>query len=229
MRVLIIEDEKDLGELIQEHLEEYGYQVKWWGSGTGALDLFQTFRPDLVILDVMLPGVDGFTLCRKIRQESLVPIVMLTSRTEEHDRIVGLELGADDYVAKPFSIRELMARARTQLRRQEALQQLTVPVAVESLTLLDCTLHPEERSVQVQGVPVDLTRREFDLLHHLMQRPNRVLTRDILIEQVWGEDYDGFERTVDTHIKRLREKLGKDSEVAKAIQAVRGVGYRLQA
>ncbi|GEM44491.1 response regulator transcription factor [Deinococcus cellulosilyticus] len=229
MRVLIIEDEKDLGELIQEHLEEYGYEVKWWGTGTGALEVFQAFHPDLVILDVMLPGVDGFTLCRKIRQESLTPIIMLTSRTEEADRIVGLELGADDYVAKPFSIRELVARARTQLRRQEALQSTAVVPVVSSITLLDCTLHPEERTVQVQGAPVDLTRREFDLLCHLMQRPGRVLTRDTLIEQVWGDDFDGFERTVDTHIKRLREKLGKDSEVAKAIQAVRGVGYRFQA
>lgn len=228
MLVLIIEDEMDLGELIGEHLQEYGYRVVLWTTGIGALDTFKQVNPDLVILDVMLPGVDGFTLCRKIRAESLTPIILLTARGEEQDRIVGLELGADDYVSKPFSIRELVARARTQLRRQEALQEASLPDKA-TVSLLDCILHPEKRTVLVKGAPVDLTRREFDLLCHLMQRPGRVLTRENLIEQVWGADFDGFERTVDTHIKRLREKLGKDSAVAKALQAVRGVGYRFQA
>ncbi|GEM49153.1 response regulator transcription factor [Deinococcus cellulosilyticus] len=227
VKVLIIDDEQKLGGLLAENLQEFGLEVKVWPTGEGALEQFHLFKPDLVVLDVMLPGVDGFTLCRKIRQESLTPIIMLTSRSAENDRIVGLELGADDYVVKPFSLRELVARVRTQLRRQEALRQVQASPG-RRLSVLDCTVDLDGRTVQVKGAPVEVTRREFELLHCLMEHPGRVFTRNQLIERVWGGQFEGFDRSVDALVRRLKEHLGKGALLSGAIVAVRGVGYKLQ-
>jgi len=235
-RILIIEDEVNLSNLIADHLREYAYTTIQAFTGTEGWDAFTREEPDLVLLDVMLPGMDGLTICRNIRAQSFAPIIMLTARSEEIDRVLGLELGADDYMPKPFSPRELVARVRAQLRRQEQLTQRasshvisdTVNSTGTAIRLHDCTLNAELRAVTVAGRVVDLTRREFDLLHYLMDNTSRVLTREWLLERVWGDDFDGYDRTVDTHVLRLRDKLGRSSRIANAITAVRGIGYKLE-
>jgi two-component system, OmpR family, response regulator RegX3 len=232
-RILIAEDEHNLNALLADELRRNGHEPVQAYDGREALEKFAAQTVDLAILDVMLPHLDGFEVCRQIRAaDPTVAIMMLTARDSEIDRVVGLEVGADDYVVKPFSVRELMARVKAHLRRSTALR---VPMAASEIAprphieIGDCVLDPLARTVAVRGLPVALSRREFDLLEILMRHPQRVLTREWLLETVWGDEFDGNDRTVDTHVLRLREKIGRDSAVGAGLIAVRGIGYRLEA
>ena len=224
-RILVVDDEPHIVELVRYNLAQEGFEVSVAYDGHDAIEKAKTDTPDLVILDLMLPYVDGMEVCRQIRRESSVPILMLTAKHGEQERVVGLELGADDYVTKPFSPRELVARVRAILRRtaREAQRPTARPVAVGAL-LLDPTTH----EVRLRGRLVDLTTKEFDLLQLLLSHPNRVFTRDFLLEHIWGYDYFGSTRTVDMHISRLREKIEDDPDAPTYVTTVRGVGYKLK-
>jgi len=220
--ILVIEDERELNNLLRHHLEDDGHQVVQAFDGSTALSTAQQAHPDLVILDWMLPHLDGLEVCRRLRQQSIVPILMLTARAEEVDRVLGLEVGADDYVVKPFSVRELLARVRAIFRRIK----LHTAVAPTDVSLEDGLLRvdPGEHTTSVAGQAIDLTPKEFDLLRMLVRSPGRAFARDYLLDQVWGYEFGGLDtRTVDTHILRLRKKLGP---VGDRIETVWGVGYR---
>jgi phosphate regulon transcriptional regulator PhoB len=221
-KVLVIDDEKDIVSLLRYHLEKSGFQCLEGMDGPTALRLVREHHPDLLILDLMLPGMDGLEICRQLRQDAAtarLPILMLTAKVEEVDRVVGLEVGADDYVVKPFSPRELVARVRAILRRAQEPADLSIKRVGE------LEVDEPRHSVTVQGTPVELTAKEFGLLCALMRANGRVLNREQLLEGVWGyADAAEIEsRTVDVHIRRLREKLGSE---AKRIVTVKGVGYR---
>jgi two-component system phosphate regulon response regulator PhoB len=221
-RILIVEDEPDLAELVRFHLAKAGYAAEVAHSGGAGLDAIRRSRPALVVLDLMLPDLSGTDVCREVRADAALrdlPILMLTARSEEVDRVVGFELGADDYVTKPFSPRELVLRVRAILRRAAGEPQ---PAAVLESGALQLDL--ERHRCLASGAEVDLTAKEFRLLEVLMSRPGRVMTRQRLLDDVWGSDITVTERTIDTHLKRLREKLGTAGE---SIETVRGVGYRL--
>ncbi len=223
--ILVVEDEVDLAELLSFNLKEAGHQVVTAGSGTTALAEVAHRRPDLIILDVMLPDISGLEVCRRLRAKSetaRLPVLMLTARGDEVDRVVGFEVGADDYVTKPFSPRELVLRVEAILRRAEGMAESTPDESV-SIAKLDIDV-PRHR-VTVEGAEVDLTALEFRLLMDLVSRRGRVQSRDSLLERVWGYAPGIETRTVDTHVKRLREKLGAASDY---IETVRGVGYRLR-
>lgn len=225
-RILVVEDEPDILDMLCYNLRQAGFEVGTATEGEQALRAAEQHPPDLVLLDLMLPGMDGLELCRLLKQrESLrrVAVVMLTAKAEEVDRIVGLELGADDYVTKPFSPRELILRIKAVLRRAGA----GAGAAEESgrYTFGALVIDPEAHLVQVGEKAIDLTATEFRLLHTLVQRRGRVQSRDELLEVVWGYQYSGYGRTVDTHIRRLREKLG---EACEWVETVRGVGYRFR-
>jgi DNA-binding response OmpR family regulator len=224
-KILVVDDEPHIVELVRYNLVQEGFEVSVAYDGHDAIEKAQKDVPDLVILDLMLPYVDGLEVCRHIRKESSVPILMLTAKDGEQERVVGLELGADDYVTKPFSPRELVARVRAILRRtaREAQRPGAKPVAVGGL-VLDPTTH----EVRLSGRLIDLTTKEFDLLQLLLSHPNRVFTRDFLLEHIWGYDYFGSTRTVDMHISRLREKIEDDPNNPTFIMTVRGVGYKLK-
>ncbi|MCL4535421.1 MAG: response regulator transcription factor [Bacteroidetes bacterium] len=222
--ILVAEDERDLNNLVRRHLAEEGHRVVQAFDGPSAVLSAHQEHPDLVILDWMLPRLDGLEVCRRIRRESIVPILMLTARAEEVDRVLGLEVGADDYVTKPFSIRELLARVRAMLRRVEFLRDAGAgeagpPVIEEGSLEIDEGQH----IVRVDGHAVELTPKEFDLLAFLVRNAGRAFGRDYLLEKVWGYEYSGFDRTVDTHILRLRKKLG---QIGDHIETVWGIGYR---
>jgi phosphate regulon transcriptional regulator PhoB len=222
--VLIVEDEPDIRELLVFHLEREGYHVTQCRNGAEALRMARSASPDLILLDLMLPEVDGLAVCRRLRQDpatQAVPIVMLTARGDEVDRVLGLELGADDYVVKPFSPRELVARIRAVLRRTHPAPG-AAPVTVGRLTI-----DPAAHTVAVDGVAVSLTRREFDLLRALVEARGRVLSREFLLDHVWGYTAAAEieTRTVDVHVRRLRQKLGAEGQ---RIGTVTGVGYRLE-
>jgi DNA-binding response OmpR family regulator len=223
--ILVVEDERELNMLVRRHLEDEGHRVVQAFDGPSALALAQHERPDLVILDWMLPRLDGMEVCRRLRRDSIVPILMLTARAEEVDRVLGLEVGADDYLTKPFSIRELLARVRAIFRRIEL--QRSAGSADSSLGRLQdgpLLVDVDEHVASVDGRPVELTPKEFDLLALLVRNPGRAFARDYLLDQVWGHDYSGLDtRTVDTHVLRLRKKLGP---VGDRIETVWGVGYR---
>jgi len=218
-KVLVVDDEQDILDLVRYHLEREGYQVVGCRDGKSALDLVGREKPDLVVLDLLMPGVDGFEVCRRLRRESSIPIVMLTAKADETDTVVGLELGADDYVTKPFSPRELVARVRAVLRRG------TGPPDQGPLTIGDLAMDFARYQVRVGGTDVVLTAKEMELLKSLVQARGRVLSRDFLLERVWGYDRAAEieSRTVDVHVRRLREKLGRE---ARRIVTVKGVGYR---
>jgi DNA-binding response OmpR family regulator len=223
--ILVVEDERELNTLIRRHLEDEGHRVVQAFDGPSALMSAQQERPDLVILDWMLPRLDGLEVCRRLRRESIVPILMLTARAEEVDRVLGLEVGADDYLTKPFSIRELLARVRAIFRRIELQEQAGSAEASPPL-LEDGPLRVDvgEHTASVDGQLVELTPKEFDLLALLVRHPGRAFARDYLLDQVWGHDYGGLDtRTVDTHVLRLRKKLGP---IGERIETVWGVGYR---
>ena len=225
-RILVVDDEPHIVELVRYNLQQDGYEVLAAGDGETALSKSASERPDLIILDLMLPGVDGLEVCRRLRRESAVPIIMLTARGGEVERIVGLDLGADDYVIKPFSPRELVARVRAVLRRhtREVAPPTARPLCVGPLRL-DAGTH----DVMLAGRRVDLTAREFELLRLFMRHPNRVFTRDFLLEHLWGHDFYGSTRTVDMHVSRLREKIEDDPGEPRFIVTVRGVGYKMRA
>jgi DNA-binding response OmpR family regulator len=238
--ILVVEDEVDLNNLVRSHLEAEGHTVHQVFDGPGALKLVEETAPDLIILDWMLPGMDGLSVCRQVRQRHLTPILMLTARSEEIDRVLGLEVGADDYVVKPFSIRELMARVRAMLRRVSLDAQMNqadamqtapvaglggavVPPAAQPITRGSLVVDVASHSASLDGQDLDLTPKEFELLALLAAHPGRAFSRDFLLQSLWGYDYDGVDRTVDTHIVRLRKKLGA---VGDQIVTVWGVGYR---
>lgn len=218
--ILIVDDERSIVALVQLYLENAGFRVATAHDGPEGVRLIRSLQPALVILDGMLPGMDGFEVCRTVRRESDVPIIMLTARTDDVDRIVGLELGADDYLGKPFNPRELVARVKAILRRTTA----AAPVAAAPQTLGNTTLDVARHEVTVAGQPVTLRSKEFDLLRMFITHLGLVLDRDRLLNEVWGYEYFGDTRTVDVHVAHLRERLtGSDL----AIQTVRGTGYKL--
>jgi len=214
--VLIVEDEHSIGALIRSYLSRDGYGVVWVRSGEEALIELVRHPVRIVVLDIGLPGMDGFEVCRQIRARSSVPIVMVTARDDEPDRVAGLEVGADDYVPKPFSPRELVARVKAILRRSEP------AIAEPIMSLGDIVLDLQGREVAVGGEPVELTTKEFDLLVCLMENPGIVLSRDTLLDRAWGTTYPGGTRTVDVHVGQLRKKLGRPA----LIRTVRGAGYK---
>jgi DNA-binding response OmpR family regulator len=217
--ILVVDDAPNIVELLRLYLEGAGYTTVVATDGPSAVDLHRKHRPDLVILDVMLPGMDGFEVCRAIRREADTPILMLTARTDDVDAIVGLELGADDYVTKPFNPRALVARVKAILRRTDGTVRLGRPIEVGTLRM-----EPRRREVAVGNRPVELRAREFDLLAALARDPGVVLSRHALLEDVWGTDFAGETRTIDVHVSELRKKLGPDGP---SIESVRGIGYRL--
>jgi len=222
-KVLVVDDEPKIRKVVTAYLEQAGFRVVTAGDGQMALITFRHEKPDLVILDLMLPGMDGLDVCRAMRRESSVPIIMLTARAEEADRLIGLELGADDYVVKPFSPREVVARVRAVLRRVEGEVSPPEVIRVGDL-LIDLARH----TVQIAGRPVELTPTEFDLLAVLARYPGRAFTRLQLLTHVQGDAYEGYERTVDAHIKNLRAKIEPDPKRPRYIVTVYGVGYRLE-
>lgn len=222
--ILVVDDEPAILDVLTYNLEKAHYRVLQARNGEEALDLAREGAPDLIILDLMLPGLDGFEVCRTLRQEGEVPIIMLTALDEEVDRVVGLELGADDYVVKPFSMRELMARVKSVLRR---VRNLPAP-KIQLLRVGDLALDVDRHEVYFGDTPITLSALEFELLHTLMRHAGQVLTREQLLNQVWNYDYHGDQRTVDTAVKRLRVKLRTaDPKAADLLQTVRGVGYKL--
>ena len=223
-KILVVDDEPSITRMVAYNLRRNGYQVTVAHDGREALRVARAERPDLIILDLMLPGLDGLDVCRALRHESSVPIIMLTARDEEVDRVVGLELGADDYVTKPFSVRELMARVRAVLRR-------TAPGhagAADGHRVGPLEIDPLAREARLAGTLLTLTRLEFDLLLMLAEHVGQVLSRGQLLDQVWGYDYYGDARAVDSAIKRLRAKLRSAGGNPGTIATVRGVGYRLE-
>ena len=205
-RVLIVEDDQTLRETLRYNFEREGYQVSAAGDGREALELAERERPDAVVLDVMLPELDGFEVCRALRRDSTVPILMLTAKDAEIDKVVGLELGADDYLTKPFSVRELLARVRAMLRRVEMLKAAQPEPGVRLLEAHGLRVNLDEHRVDRGGQPVQLKPKEFDLLVFLMQRPGHVFGRNQLLSEVWGYDFAGDSRTVDVHVRWLRER-----------------------
>lgn len=231
MKILLVDDEEQIRNIVRMYLAREGFTVKEAPNGREALDLIGGEQFDLIVLDIMMPEVDGWAVCREVRSRSAVPIIMLTAREDEVDRVVGLEMGADDYVVKPFSPRELLARIKAVLRRTGGRcgQVQAAPEQQESLQsskLID--INPGARSVSILGQQVNLTAKEFDLLQFLAKHPGRVYTRDDLLQGVWGFDYFGDTRTVDTHINRLRDKLNKVPGCPEIIRTVWGVGYKFE-
>jgi DNA-binding response OmpR family regulator len=223
--ILIVEDEVALSDVVRAHLEKQGHSVQQVFDGRDALAASDRVRPDLVILDWLLPGMDGLSVCRELRRKHLMPILMLTARGEVEDRVAGLQMGADDYLGKPFSIVELAARVTSLLRRVAIDQAASTPGAAAPITFADLVLDPVAHRATIAGSDLDLTRREMDLLELLLRHPGRTFSRDYLLEKVWGADYDGLDRAVDTQVVRLRKKLGNYGD---AIEAVWGVGYRFR-
>ena len=226
--ILLVEDARDLANVIRRELEEAGYRMLWAADGITGLQMFRSYQPDLVILDWMLPRLDGLTVLREIRSSSPVPVLMLTARTEEADRVIGLEVGADDYLTKPFSMRELVARVRALLRRLERVEDILRQDRSRHAAVLaygPITLDPEGHRAVLDGEDLGLTRTEFDLLQLLMRYPGRAFGRSYLVETVWDQHYVPGDRSVDNAILRLRKKLGDWGD---AIETVWGVGYRLR-
>ena len=224
--MLVVEDEESITVPLTAALEREGFDAAVAGTAAEALDLAQRADPDIVLLDLMLPDGSGLDVCRELRRTSRVPIIVVTARGDEADRIVGLELGADDYVVKPFSARELVARIRAVLRRTE---ETATPPAEEALRVGPITVDPARRTASVLGRELELSRKEFDVLHLLATEAGRVVTRERLIEDVWETTWFGSTKTLDVHVSALRKKLGDDPAAPRFIQTVRGVGFRLVA
>ncbi len=242
-KILVVDDEENIAETLKYNLVREGYEVLTIADGRQALDLARREKPDLVVLDLMLPGMNGLDVCRNLRQFSTVPILMLTAKEEEVDKILGLELGADDYMTKPFNLRELIARVRAMLRRMEMLQTMTAAgVQAESkaaaakngevtpnlITVGDLQINTNQHTVMLGERAVMLKPKEFDLLAFLARHRGQVLTREMLLDKVWDYDYSGGTRTVDVHIRWLREKIEADPSHPQYIHTVFGVGYKLE-
>lgn len=223
-KVLIIDDEEHIVELIKYNLESSGYKTYEAYNGIDGLKIARKELPDLILLDLMLPGIDGLEVCKRLRADDKlkqVPIIMLTAKSEEIDKILGLELGADDYITKPFSIRELNARIKAVLRRISPLEE-----GADLYRFADVEIDYNKHEIKKNGIKVDLTLKEFELLDHLIKNKGKVLTRDLLLDKIWGYEYVGETRTVDVHIRHLRQKLEEDDKNPKFIETVRGIGYR---
>lgn len=233
-KILVVEDEPALQETLAYNLEKQGYLVETSGDGRAALDLARQLKPDLILLDIMLPGMDGFEVCKTLRREMNVPVLMLTARDDEIDRVVGLEVGADDYLTKPFSMRELMARVKAQLRRsaviREELEKLKTvkPASHDILTFANLAINQTRREVTLADTPLALKPKEYDLLLFLAQHHKQMLSREFILERVWGWDYIGDSRTVDVHVRWLRQKIEAEPASPVRIVTVRGGGYRFE-
>lgn len=225
--ILVVDDEESYRDALTVALRREGFRVEVASDGVEAIEQFEALRPALILLDVMLPRLSGVDVCRQIRTKSNVPIIMVTARNAEIDAVVGLEVGADDYVSKPFRLRELVARVRAALRRSPA-ERAAPLVPNESLEVGDVRIDVARHEVIVRGDLVGLPLKEFELLELLLQNAGRVLTRDVLIDRVWGPNYFGDTKTLDVHIKRLRSKIEDDSSSPRRIVTVRGVGYRYE-
>ncbi len=226
VKVLVVEDDKHIAELVRYALEKEGFQVLEAHDGDRALEVVHTERIDLVVLDVMLPGLDGLTICRLMRQNERtrdIPVIILSARSQELDRVLGLELGADDYIAKPFSVRELVARVKARLRRHVPVQE-----GRKMVRSGDLVIDAERLAVEAAGKRERLTPTEFELLWVLAGSPGRVFSRDLLLQKVWGYDYAGDSRTVDVHVRHVRQKLQRLPGSPQYIETVRGVGYRFR-
>ena len=221
-KVLIVEDESNIAELLNLYLKKEGYETKVAEDGGKALELYRLFRPDLVLLDIMLPVMDGWAVCAKIRETDKTPIIMLTAKGETIDKVAGLEMGADDYIVKPFEMKELIARINAVLRRTEIPEDTRKRLVFDKLEI-----NLDSYELTVDGKKVDTPPKELELLFHLASSPNRVFTRNQLLDEVWGFDYFGDSRTVDVHIKRLREKLEGVSDQW-SLKTVWGVGYKFE-
>ncbi len=220
--VLVVDDEPKIVDVVREYLEHAGFSVRTAGDGPAALERARALSPDLIVLDLGLPGLDGLDVARQLRRSSRVPVIILTARGDEVDRIVGLELGADDYLVKPFSPRELVARVRAVLRRSEATEDAPeTPIDVG-----DVRVDPTRRRVTVGGRAVDLTATEFDLLLHLARQPGRVFTRAQLLDAIHGVEVEAYDRAIDAHVKNIRRKLEPDPHRPRYVLTVHGVGYR---
>jgi two-component system, OmpR family, alkaline phosphatase synthesis response regulator PhoP len=229
-KILVVDDEENIRALVRFNLEKAGYQIMEASNGKNALEIIAEDRPDLIILDLMLPVIDGLDVCRKLKGSlitSAIPIIMLTAKSDEVDRVIGLELGADDYLTKPFGPRELIARIKAVLRRS-ILPATTANVAKE-LHFGSLLINLTNYAAYLSGDKLELTLKEFELLCLLVQNPNQAFSREKLLENIWGYEYYGDTRTVDVHIRHLRAKLEKAPEIANAIETVRGIGYRLHA
>lgn len=227
MTILIADDEEKIRQLVKMYLQKEGFTVAEAADGPAALEMLQQNRFDLLILDIMLPGMDGWEICRRVRAGSDLPIIMLTARDDEIDRVLGLEMGADDYVTKPFSPRELVARVKAVLRRARHPAGAPATGADTILQFGPLLIDPAGRTATAHGQPLQLTPREFELLYYLASHPGRAFSREQLLQSVWGYDYYGDSRTVDTHVGRLRDKL-EPSGLAALIATVRGVGYKFE-
>ncbi len=238
-QVLVVEDDETLRDTLEYNLQNQGYRIITANNGYAALELARSQQPDLLLLDLMLPGINGFEVCRILRKEMSLPILMLTARAEEVDKIIGLEVGADDYLTKPFSMRELLARVKALLRRVEMIRdelaaqdemEVTRPGMVTSpvkpLTFGNLIIDETRREARIDGQPIRLKLKEFELLLFLARHRGIALSRDLILERVWGWSFDGNSRTVDVHIRWLREKIEPDPANATRIVTVRGIGYR---
>ena len=225
-KILIVDDDTNISELISLYLKKECFETKCVEDGESALTAFHSFEPDLILLDLMLPGMDGYQVCREIRRESQTPIIMLSAKGEVFDKVLGLELGADDYIIKPFDSKEMVARVKAVLRRTARAPQLTDKPSAQVVHLPDLTVNLTNYSVTCDGETVDMPPKELELLYFLVSSPNQVFTREQLLDHIWGYEYVGDSRTVDVHVKRLREKLGdhEDWRLATAWD----IGYRFE-
>ncbi|MEG0570767.1 MAG: response regulator transcription factor [Oscillospiraceae bacterium] len=223
-KILVVDDDKNICELLRLYLEKEGYSVLLSHDGPEAVIKFNALNPDLVLLDIMLPGLDGWQVCREIRKKSNVPIIMITAKGETFDKVLGLELGADDYVVKPFDTKEIVARIKAVLRR---IGSSTSNDDIKEVTYEKLVVNMTRYELKVNGVVVDTPPKELELLFHLASNPNRVYTRDQLLDEVWGFEYYGDSRTIDVHVKRLREKL-ENVSTKWALKTVWGVGYKFE-
>lgn len=225
-KILIVDDDNNIAELISLYLTKECFETEIVNDGESALSTFETFRPNLILLDLMLPGIDGYQVCREIRSKSATPIIMLSAKGEVFDKVLGLELGADDYMEKPFDTKELVARVKAVLRRYKSAPEPASDPAVKCVEYPDLIINQTNYSVIYMGTSIDMPPKELELLYFLAASPNHVFTREQLLDQIWGYEYIGDTRTVDVHIKRLREKI-KDHESWK-IATIWGIGYKFE-
>ena len=223
VKLLLVDDDPDLLYTLEKYLQQAGYTTVLANNGKSAIETFNTEKPDAALIDVMMPELDGFELIKKIRSMSTIPIILLTARSDETDKIVGLELGADDYVTKPFSPREVVARLKAIMRRSNQKQENPSKITIGKITIDKNT-----RSVNRENSPIELTKTEFDILVTLMESPEQVFTRDQIIDKVLGYTYEGFERTIDAHVRNIRKKIEPDANNPDYIKTVFGVGYKIE-